>query len=117
MGIMNYQQFKAIEQYFRLGELIEEEQEKLNALSRIKQGFLSLNDLRVVRNELVSFGLFDNEHLDLDELYSSLVDEVEQLREARKDLKEISYNLDLDIDQLIFQKKYYESEHMFESNM
>lgn len=106
---MNYQQFKAIEQYFRLGELLEKNQRVLNSLSKLKEGFLSMSDLKVIQDELSSLGLGSSDYLDLNELYTALVNESNQFINARKEIKEMCFEINVDIDKIIYEKSYYEN--------
>lgn len=105
---MNYKEFKLIEEYFKLGELIEQGKEKLNALERIKQGVLSINDLTIIKKELTSFGVSGTDYMVLDEIYQALLDELEHYKNARKELKEIPCNINL--DKILVEKHFYENE-------
>lgn len=107
---MDYQQFKVIEEYFRLGELIRKNNEKLFALTKFKEGVVSLNNLSVIQQELKELGLTGIDYLNIDELYSELIEEIIELSNRRKELKENSFNFNINLDKLILEKELYEYE-------
>ncbi|NCU19115.1 hypothetical protein [Pallidibacillus pasinlerensis] len=106
---MDYRQFKIIEQYFRLGELIEKNHKKLSSLAKIKHGYLSLGDLKIIQEELSSFGFDSSDHVELNELYTSIMDEIKEFNEARKELKEMCLEINVDIDKIVCEKQYHEN--------
>lgn len=105
---MDYKKFKLIEQYLKLGELIQRNQAKVNALNNIEAGFLSLDNLSVIQEELSGFGLSGNDYLDTNELKNALLDEIEQLHNERENLKEIAYEFQINLDKVMFDKHVHE---------
>lgn len=107
---MNYKEYKTIEQYFRLGEIIEKAKKKAQALSRIKKGMLSPNDLKIILEEIISLGVAGEDFIKLNELEDAITDEIAQLQDARKELKEIASQINIDIDKILTEKAEYERE-------
>lgn len=106
---MDFHQFKLIEQYFKLGTLIEKNQDKLSSLSKLKAGYLSLKELNIIQKELSSLGLESSDYLDLKELYEEIVNECNRYNEVRKELKEECSKINVDIDKIIYEKRYFEN--------
>lgn len=107
---MKYKEYKVIEQYFKLGDLIEQSEKKIEAVNRVKNGLISLHDIVLLQEELTSFGLTHLDTLDLEELHQALTDEITEIKAARKDLRELSKTINLNIDKLLFEKECYEIE-------
>ena len=107
---MEYKKYKAIEEYFKLGEVIEKDLEKLNALNRIKEGLISIKNISLLQKELSSLGCSGIDCLVIKELYEALVDEINHLTEAREDLKEIAAGYNIDMNQIVIEKQFYDIE-------
>lgn len=106
---MTYEEYKVIEQYFNLGELIQKGQRKIDAIERVNNGFISLNDIEVIQGELSAFGLDQAEPLELDKIIEMLKDELAIYQEAKKELIEHAKKLEIDLYQILFEKGKYES--------
>lgn len=106
---MDFKQYKVIEQFFHLGELIQQNKNTLEAIKRIKNGLISLHDLNILQKELSSLGVEFYSFLILNELVVSLEDEISKYEEARSELKEMVKNFGLDFKKVIYENVMLES--------
>lgn len=105
---MDYRHFTLIEKYFELGEIIEKNTRVIEILNRTKDGFISLIDLMEIRNELSSLGLLPNDYVNISELIEALEDEIAQLKHERNNLKQISLQMNIDLEHIMLQKQLLE---------
>lgn len=106
---MDFKQYKVIEQFFHLGELIQQNKNTLEAIKRIKNGLISLHDLNILQKELSSLGVEFYSFLILNELVDSLEDEISKYEEARSELEEMAKNFGLDFKKVIYENVMLES--------
>ncbi|MED4852194.1 hypothetical protein P9386_10235 [Caldifermentibacillus hisashii] len=109
MKKLDFKQYKVIEQFFHLGELIQQNKNTLEAIKRIKNGLISLHDLNILQKELSSLGVEFYSFLILNELVDSLEDEISKYEEARSELEEMAKNFGLDFKKVIYENVMLES--------
>lgn len=107
---MTYEEYKIIEEWFHLGEVIENKERKISALNNIQSGYISLQDAIFLQRELSQFGLAENEFLNIDKLMEALIDELEAYIISRKELMEIAREKNIDLIGVVFQKEQLELE-------
>ena len=107
---MTYEEYKVIEQWFHLGEVIENVECKIAALKNIQSGYISLQDANILQRELSEFGLVQNESLSISKLKETLSDELDANIIGRNELMEIARDKKVDLIQVILEKEKFELE-------
>lgn len=107
---MNFEQYKTIEEYFRIGELIRNQSSKIEALKRVNSGIVSLGDIEIIQKELSTFGFHASDFLELDKAIELLKDELRVYEETKKEIIKHAKALEIDLYQILFEKGKYDSD-------